>query len=75
VGGLTSLRRPSLRPHRGRPEVEVRVDEGWLPAEIRSCSPSPYDWWADCSWRRTPGETHLGTFHEDEVRPDTVDRP
>ena len=57
-----------------RPDVEVRVKGDWLPAEIRSWSPSPFAWWANCSWHRSTGETRLGTLHEDDVRPDTVDR-
>ena len=34
----------------------------------------PVRLWANCSWHRATGETQLGTFHEDDVRPDTVDR-
>ena len=62
-------------PPSERPDVEVRVHEDWLPAEIRSWSPSPSDWWANCSWHRTTGRPHpLGTFHMDDVRTVTVDR-
>jgi hypothetical protein len=57
-----------------RPDVEVRIDKDWWPGEVRSWSPSPSGWWANCSWHRATGETQLGTFHEDEARPDTVDR-
>ena len=57
-----------------RPDVEVRVEDAWWPGEVRSWSPSPSGWWANCSWHRATGETQLGTFHEDDVRPDTVDR-
>jgi hypothetical protein len=57
-----------------RPDVEVRVDGGWWPGEVRSWSPRPSGWWANCSWHRKAGETQLGTFHEDDVRQYTVDR-
>jgi len=43
-------------------------------ASYSSWSESPSGWWANCSWHRTTGKTQLGTFHEDDVRPDTVDR-
>ncbi len=46
-----------------RPDVEVRIDEDWLPAEIRSWSQSPSGWWANCSWHGATGETRLCTFH------------
>ena len=46
----------------------------WGRAEIRSWSPSPSGWWANCSGHRATGETRLGTFHEADVRRDTVDR-
>jgi hypothetical protein len=52
----------------------VRVDGHWLPAEVRSWSQSLSGWWAKGSWHRATGETQLGTFHEDALRPDTVDR-
>jgi hypothetical protein len=29
---------------------------------------------ANRSWHRATGETRLGTFHQGDVRPDTVDR-
>ncbi len=57
-----------------RPDVEVRVEDAWWPGEVRSWSPSPSGWWANCSWHRATGETQLGTFHQDDLRPDTVDR-
>jgi len=57
-----SLRLPPLPPGE-RPDVEVRGNDAWWPGEIRSWSPSPSGWWANCSWHRTTGET----------RPDTVD--
>ena len=41
--------------------------EDWLPAEIRSWSPSPSGWWANWSGHRATGGTRLGTFHEDDV--------
>ena len=51
------------------------MDDNWLPGEVRSWSPSPSGWWAaNCSWRGATGETQLDTFHEQDVRPDTVDR-
>ncbi len=55
-------------------EIEASVDDAWYPAEVRSWSPSRSGWWANCSRYRGIGETELGTFHEDDVRPDTVDR-
>lgn len=64
---------PCLPPGE-RPDVEVRVDGGWYPGEVRSWSTSPSGWWANCSWRQELGETQLGTFREGDVRPDTVDR-
>jgi hypothetical protein len=57
-----------------QPDVEVRVVDDWWPAVVRSWSPSPSGRWANCSWHRKAGETQVGTFHEDDVRPDTVDR-
>jgi hypothetical protein len=42
--------------------------------EVRSWSPSPSGWWAICTWQCQAGETNLGTSHEEDVRPDTVDR-
>jgi hypothetical protein len=57
-----------------RPDVEVRVGDQWLPAELRSWSPSPSGWWANCSYHRGPGQTNLGTFQEGDVREDTIDR-
>ena len=50
------------------------MDDAWWPGEVRSWSPSRSGWWANCSWHRSTGETRLGTFHEDDVRRDTVDR-
>ena len=35
-----------------------------------SVAATPAGW---CTWHRTAGETLLGTFHEDDLRPDTVD--
>jgi hypothetical protein len=57
-----------------RPDVEVRVDDRWWPAEVRSWSPSPSGWWANCSYHPAPGRTTLDTFHQDDVRKDQVDR-
>ena len=57
-----------------RPDVEVGIDDAWLPGEVRSWSPSPSGWWANCTWHRWAGETYLATFHEEDVRQDTVDR-
>lgn len=57
-----------------RPDVEVRVGDEWWPAELRSWSPSPSGWWANCSYHRVSGNTALGTFHEDDVRENAVDR-
>ncbi len=57
-----------------RPDVEVRVADEWYPAEVRSWSMSPSGRWANCSWHRGIGETELDTFHEDDVRRDTMDR-
>ena len=67
---------PAFRvyPPGERRDVEVRVDGAWYPAEVRSWSLTPSGRWANCSWHRGIGETQLGTFHEDDVRPDTVDR-
>ena len=61
-------------PTRRAPDVGVGVDDAWFPAEIRSPSLGPSGWWATCSWHRTIWETRFGTFHEDDVRRDTVDR-
>jgi len=37
-------------PPRERPDVEVRVEDTWRPGDVRSWSPSPSRWWANCSW-------------------------
>jgi len=60
----------------------VCVDGYWWPnpgallvaEHVRLVGAGPSDWWANCSWHRATGETRLGTFHEDDVRPDLVDR-
>src|SRR5687768_9308439 len=54
-------------PPGDRPDVEVLVDDAWWPGEVRSWSPSPSGWWANCSWHRATGKTQLGTFHEQDV--------
>jgi hypothetical protein len=61
-------------PPAERPDVEVRVDGRWFAGEVRSWSQRPSGWWADCSWHPETGSSRLDTFHEDDVRLDTVDR-
>jgi hypothetical protein len=59
-----------------RPDVEVLVEGDWQEGQLRSWSLAPDGaWWANVQHRAGPGKgTHLGTFHQDDVREDTVDR-
>ena len=57
-----------------RPDVEVRVDGAWWPAEVPLVVVEPVRLVGHCTWHHATGETQLGTFHEDDVRRDMVDR-
>ena len=55
------------------------MDGDWYPREARSEGrvDSPTGLWANCSWFLKLGElgrTLLGPFHENDTRPDTIDR-
>ena len=61
-------------PPGDRPDVEVRVTRtgaGRDPLPGRRARPAGG---RTGSWHRATGETRLGTFHQEDVRPDTVDR-
>lgn len=62
--------RPIVYPIAGRPEVEVIVDGIWYFGELRMWS-RRHDgsWWGQVRWSRAPGETMLGSFPADAVRP------
>jgi hypothetical protein len=65
---------PYLYGYDDETSVEVLVDDCWWPAELRMRSQRPdgsYEY--NAAWTRD-GDTHLDTFHQDHVRPDTVDR-
>lgn len=59
-----------------RPDVEVLVDDQWLPGELRAWRQYDDDTWSAEVQYRPPGEhsSTIATFPAADVRPDTVDR-
>lgn len=65
---------PYLYTHEDETSVEVLVDDQWWPAELRmrtQLADGSYRY--NTAWTRD-GQTRLDTFHQDQVRPDTIDR-
>jgi hypothetical protein len=57
-----------------RPDVEVLVDGQWWPGELRQWSQDEEgNWWANVTWRREPGHTHIDTVPAEQVRPVQTD--
>lgn len=72
------MEKPNARVYRPdqRPDVEVLVDGTWQEGELLTWSRGPDGaWWANVRHRAGPGlGTYLNTFHQDQVREDSVDR-
>jgi hypothetical protein len=64
---------PDPHVYEDRPDAEVRVDDQWFPAELRMRTQRADGYHYNASWHRD-GDTYLDTFHERDVRADTVDR-
>lgn len=68
---------PHVYPPGDRPSVEVRVDDEWRPAVLRMRTERADGYWYNAAWTRVGdngAETLLDTFHERDVRADTIDR-
>jgi len=64
---------PYVYPIEDRPDVEVLVDGTWCPGEARMRTQRADGLHYNVSWHRD-SQTYLDTFHERDVRLDTVDR-
>lgn len=51
-----------------RIDVECWIDGQWRAGELRSWQKIDGAWSAIVTYTRTPGETHIGRFSEDDVR-------
>lgn len=52
-----------------RPDVEVELDGLCYPGELRMWRQDDHgSWTAQVTWRRRPGENHIGDFPRDRVR-------
>lgn len=59
---------PHVYPVTDRPDVEVRVDDTWWPAELRMRTQQlDGSYHYNAAWHRD-GQTYLDTFHERDVR-------
>jgi hypothetical protein len=57
-----------------RPDVEVVVDGTWWPGEVRMATELVDGTWSHSVQYRTGEGQFLGTFTDDQVRSDTIDR-
>ena len=70
---MQRVEEPYVYPVAEQPDVEVRVDGQWWPAELRMRTQRADGFHYNACWHRE-GQTYLDTFHERDIRPDTVDR-
>ena len=53
-----------------RPDIEVCLDGGWWPGELRMWTQrGDGKWWAQVTWRREVGMTYVDTVPAKRVRP------